>query len=88
VGFTCLTQGNFAEAQENLIQALRIYDRDREAKFRFHIDTGASATAFLGLAHWLLGEVAQARQLIEDAAARAVESDHVPTLARRRVAGN
>ena len=49
LGFTCLLQGDFAEAQANLIEALRIYDpeRDHEAKFRFGIDTGAGATIYL-----------------------------------------
>ncbi len=81
LGVTCLFQGDFAEAQANLEQTLRIYDpdRDREAKFRFGMDSGASATAYLAHTNWLVGEVGRARELIEEAVARAVESAHAPT---------
>jgi hypothetical protein len=49
LGFTCLFQGDFVEAQSNLVEALGIYDpeRDREAMFRFGPDTGATARAYL-----------------------------------------
>ena len=45
------------------------------------MDIGAVATAYLAHAKWQLGEVARARELIEEAVARAVESAHAPTLA-------
>jgi hypothetical protein len=37
LGFTCLWQGDFTEAQANFVEALSIYDpeRDREDRFRF-----------------------------------------------------
>jgi predicted ATPase len=81
LGLTCLCQGDFIEAQANLVEALRIYDpeRDREAKFRFGIDTGAGARAYLANISWLLGELGQARELVEEALARAVQSGHIPT---------
>jgi predicted ATPase len=62
--------------------ALSIYDpeRDREARFRFSQDTGASARVWLAITKWLLGEVGPARALIEEAVAHAVETGHVPTL--------
>jgi hypothetical protein len=46
---TCLRQCDFIEAQANLVEALRIYDpeRDHEAMFRFGQDTGANARAYL-----------------------------------------
>jgi len=83
LGLTCIYQGDFTEAQAHLEEALRIYDpeRDREAKFRFGMDTGAGATVNLAHTNWLLGEVGRVRELIEEAVARAVESGHVPTLA-------
>jgi class 3 adenylate cyclase/predicted ATPase len=83
LGLTCLHQGEFREAHAHLVQALRLYDpeRDRDAKFRFGQDVGAAATAFLAHIHWEFGEVGQARELIEQALARAVESAHAPTLA-------
>jgi predicted ATPase len=83
LGLTCLHQGEFREAHAHLVQALRLYDpeRDRDAKFRFGQDVGAAATAFLAHIHWEFGEVGQARELIEQALARAAESAHAPTLA-------
>jgi predicted ATPase len=83
LGTTCFAQGDFADALANLEEALRIYDleRDREAKFRFGNDIGAVATAYLAHAKWQFGELARARELIEQAVARAVESAHAPTLA-------
>src|SRR5262249_42972481 len=67
LGFTCLWQGDFVEAQANLVEALSVYDpeRDREAMFRFGLDTGATARAYLAITKWQLGEVGPARALIE-----------------------
>jgi class 3 adenylate cyclase/predicted ATPase len=82
LGATCLWQGDFIEAQANLVEALSIYDpeRDREARFRFDQDTGAAARAYLANTKWQLGEVGPARALIEEAVAHATETGHVPTL--------
>jgi hypothetical protein len=82
LGHTCLRQGDFIEAQSNLVEALSIYDpeRDREAMFRFGQDTGALATAHLANTKWQLGEVGPARALVEEALAHAIETGHVPTL--------
>jgi predicted ATPase len=82
MGFTCLWQGDFIEAQANLVEALSIYDveRDREAMFRFALDPGAAREASLAITKWQLGEVAPARALIEEAVAHAIETGHVPTL--------
>ena len=76
-------QGDFEQARAHFEQALRIYapDRDREAKFRFGMDSKVSATAHLALAAWRLGDVGRARDLIEEASALAVKSAHAPTLA-------
>jgi predicted ATPase len=82
LGATCLWQGDLIEAQSNIVEALRIYDpeRDREARFRFDQDTGAAARAYLAHTKWLLGEVGPARALIEEAVAHAIETGHLPTL--------
>jgi tetratricopeptide (TPR) repeat protein len=82
VGLTCLFQGDFVEAQANLLEALSTYDpaRDQEARFRFGTDYGAAARAYLAITKWLLGEVGPARALIEGAIAHAIETGHVPTL--------
>jgi predicted ATPase len=79
---TCFRQGDFIEAQANLVEALRIYDpeRDREARFRFGVDNGAAARGLLANTKWQLGEVGPARALIEEAVAHAIEIGHVPTL--------
>jgi predicted ATPase len=62
---------------------LRTYDpeRDRDAKFRFGVDTAAGATCFLALASWALGDVERAGALGEEALARADETAHAPTRA-------
>jgi predicted ATPase len=82
LGHTCLFQGDFIEAQAHLVEALSIYDpeRDREARFRFGADTGAVARGLLAITKWHLGEVGPARALIEEAVAHAIETGHVPTL--------
>ena len=81
LGLTCLTQADLIEARAHCEEALRIYDpqRERDAKFRYGTDTSASATAYLANAKWLLGDFGQARELLEEAAVRAVQSSHVPT---------
>ena len=83
LGLACLFQGDLAVARAHFEQALRIFDpeRDREAKFRFGVETGACATVYLALTNWLLGEAGPAGKLAEEAIARAVESTHAPTLA-------
>ena len=81
LGLTCLHQGDLIDALAHLEEAARIYDpeRDRDAKFRFGVDTGASATLFLAHTRWQLGEIGRAQELIEEAVVRAVESAHGPT---------
>jgi predicted ATPase len=82
LGFSCLWQGDFIEAQANLVEALSVYDpeRDRKARFGFGLDTGAAVRAYLAVTKWLLGEVGPARALIEEAVAHAIETGHVPSL--------
>jgi predicted ATPase len=82
LGSTCLWQGDFIEAQANSVEALSIYDpeRDRKARFRFGPDYGAAATAYLAITKWPLGEVGPARALIDEAVAHTIDTGHVPTL--------
>ena len=74
LGFTRLMQGDLTSARTHLEEALKIYDpqRDRDAKFRFGTDCGATTTVLLGLTNWLLGEFGRARQLIDNAVTLAV----------------
>jgi predicted ATPase len=80
---TCLCQGDLTEAQVHSQEALRLHDpeRDRKARLRFGQETGAGATAFLAHISWLFGDFSRARKLIEEAAARAIETSHIPTQA-------
>src|SRR5262249_39612239 len=66
----------------NLEQSLRLYnfERDREAKFRYGTDNGATARVYLAHTRWILGEVGGAQELVEEASAQAFESGHIPTL--------
>ena len=81
LGLTCLHQGDLIDALAHLEEAARTYDpeRDRDAKFHFGVDTGASATLFLAHTRWQLGEIGRAQELIEEAVVRGVESAHGPT---------
>jgi class 3 adenylate cyclase/predicted ATPase len=83
VGIARLFQGDFTDARTNLAEALRIYDpdRDRDARFRFGPDTAAVAAGYLAQASWALGDVERARELGEEALARADETAHAPTRA-------
>jgi predicted ATPase len=83
MGTARLWQGDLIGAEANLAEALRTYDpeRDRDAKFRFGVDTGAGAAIYLALARWALGDVERARTLSNEALARADETAHAPTRA-------
>ena len=83
LGGTCFVQGDFENALRHLQNAIQIYDpqRDHEAKFHFFSDPGALATQYLAIAHWPLGEVEEAREVVRDARRRAIESAHAPVLA-------
>jgi class 3 adenylate cyclase/tetratricopeptide (TPR) repeat protein len=82
LGTTCFAQGDFVEAVAHFEAALRIHDpeRDHDAKFRFGSDSAAVAAAYVAHAKWQFGELTRARELIEQALARAIESAHAPTL--------
>jgi hypothetical protein len=82
LGMACLYQDALGDAQTYLAEARRIYDpeRDRDARFRFGVDTGIAASS-LAQTKWYLGEIDRALELIEDSGRRAVESGHAPTLA-------
>jgi predicted ATPase len=73
-------EGDLSKAQIILEQVLQAYapERDREAQYRFGADTRVRAAQYLAHTSWLLGAVDRARELIEDAVARAGESGYVP----------
>ena len=82
-GLACFQQGDFLEARSHFEEVLGIYDRewDDEAKYRYVLDSGICATAYLAHVIWYFGEVDRARDLIEEAMRRAIDSGHIPTLA-------
>jgi class 3 adenylate cyclase/predicted ATPase len=84
LGLTCLNQGDLVEARTLLERALADYrpNRDAEARFRFGLDSGVAAAAWLASATWHLGEVKRARQLAEQAVRSASELGHVPSRAQ------
>jgi predicted ATPase len=75
--------GDLQAARKALKRALRDYvgKRDREALFRFGNDTQVSASNFLSLTEWHLGDVERARQLSDEANRRAVELGHAASIA-------
>ena len=83
LGLTGLLQGDFGSALSHLQGAFRIYDpqRDHEAKFRFAFDAGAWSAVCLAGAYWLVGEVEEARVVLNDARRRAINSGHAVVLA-------
>jgi predicted ATPase len=58
-----------------------VHERDAETLFRFGNDTEVSATNFLALTEWHLGEFDHARQLTERSTRRAAELGHVQAIA-------
>jgi len=83
LGMARLFEGDFVDAEKNLAEVLTTYDseRDRDARFRFGVDTGAGAAVYLALASWALGGVERAGALSEEALTRANETGHAPTRA-------
>ena len=83
LGLMLHLQGDFVDARSHFLDALRVYDPrwDYDTKTHLGPDTGANATANLARVNWVLGELGQTRELMDDALARAVESGDIPTLA-------
>jgi predicted ATPase len=84
VGFTALVAGDFVLAARHLREGLGLYDRkDRDASevYRFGQDPGVACLCYLALAEWALGSPDQARRLVEEGQALAVQVDDPFTLA-------
>jgi class 3 adenylate cyclase/tetratricopeptide (TPR) repeat protein len=83
LGFVSLLLGDLQAAQNVLERALCDYvrERDCETLFRFGNDTQVSATNFLALAEWHLGEVERARRLTDESTRRAHELEHPASVA-------
>ena len=83
LGFVLLRMGDLLAARSVLERALDDYiaERDGETLFRFGNDTQVSATNFLALTEWHLGEVERARQLTDWSTRRAAKLGHVTAVA-------
>jgi tetratricopeptide (TPR) repeat protein len=83
LGFVLLKLGDLQAARFVLERALSDYvrERDGESLSRFGNDTQVSATNFLALTEWHLGELERARQLLDESSRRAAELGHVAAVA-------
>jgi predicted ATPase len=83
LGFVSLKLGDLRAARNLLERALsdHVRERDRETLFRFGNDTEVSATNFLALTEWHLGEFERARRLVEESTRRAAELGHAAAVA-------
>ena len=83
LGFVSLQLGDLEAARNILERTLSdyTYERDRETLFRFGNDTQVSATNFLALTEWHLGEFERARRLTDESTRRANELGHVAAVA-------
>ena len=83
LGYVLLKLGDLQAARSVLERALSDYirERDGDTLFRFGNDTQVSATNFLALTEWHLGELERARQLIDWSTRRAAELGHVAAVA-------
>ena len=80
-GVTQWFTGNYSEARAHLEQAVTIFDpeRDSDLAFRFGQDVGVSATVYLAIALWPLGQVDRAREIADATAARIAKLNHLAT---------
>ena len=82
-GVTCWFAGEYREARDHLERALALFQpgRDDDLAFRFGLDPGVAAMAYLAIASWPLGEVDRAISLIDRMQTRIADLNHVGTLA-------
>ena len=85
-GLVYLHAGALPDARMHLEEAIKSYDPDWNSatKCRHAVDSGITATAYLAHVCWQFGELARARELIDQATARADDLGHIPTLANMR----
>ena len=86
-GLTCWFAGEYREARDHLERALALFEpgRDDDLAFRFGVDPGVNAMAYLAIASWALGEVDRAISLIDRMQTRIAALTHVGTLALGRM---
>ena len=86
-GVTCWFAGEYRDARDHLERALALFQpgRDDDLAFRFGLDPGVAAMAYLATALWPLGEVDRAISLIDRMQTRIADLTHVGTLAHGRM---
>jgi predicted ATPase len=86
-GQTCWFAGEYRQARGHLERALALFEpgRDDDLAFRFGVDPGVNAMAFLAISSWALGEVDRAVSLIDRMQTRIAALTHVGTLAQGRM---
>ena len=86
-GMNCWHAGEYREARDHLERALALFQpgRDDDLAYRFGLDPGVSAMAYLAVALWPLGEVDRAISLIDRMQTRMADVTHVGTLALGRM---
>jgi predicted ATPase len=82
-GITHHFAGEYVEARHNLERALSLFEpgRDDDLAFRFGVDPGVPAMAYLAFVLWCLGEIDRALPLIERMRERVSALTHAHTLA-------
>ena len=86
-GITCWFAGEYCEARDHFERALALFrsGRDDDLAFRFGVDPGVNATAYLAIASWALGQVDRAISLVDRMQTRIAALTHVGTLALGRM---
>jgi class 3 adenylate cyclase/tetratricopeptide (TPR) repeat protein len=82
LALACYQAGDFQEARIHCERALEACepDHERETQERFHDATGPIVMSVLAVTMWQLGEVDRAREMIEQAAQRARDLGHGPSM--------
>jgi hypothetical protein len=83
----CWHAGEYAQARDHLERALALFQpgRDDDLAYRFGVDPGVGAMAYLAVALWPLGEVDRATSVIDRMRTRIADLTHVGTLAFGRM---
>jgi predicted ATPase len=86
-GMNCWHAGEYAQARDHLERALALFQpgRDDDLAYRFGVDPGVGAMAYLAVALWPLGEVDRATSVIDRMRTRIADLTHVGTLAFGRM---
>ena len=79
MGMTCWFAGEYREARDRIERALALFQpgRDDDLAFRFGLDPGVAAMAYLAIVSWPLGDVDHAYSLVDRLHARIACVTHI-----------